>query len=419
MRPVPRLAATAPVVQRLPDRLRPYAPWLPHLAVAAVALVLAVVAASGYGTYSGLGYSYHDTTVPASHALVVGVPLLVVLYLPVGGWWLSLAGCAGMAQTDAFDTWPWTQAGFASHLLVMTLAANRVRPRVAAEMWVLTSAVGLYYDWQENGTTDAPHMIISSFVAMLTVVLVRANRESRQEVVKQTAVTAKERSQRTLLEERTTIARELHDVVAHHMSVVAIQAEAAPYRVTDPDPELVRSFATIRENALLALTELRRVLGVVRAADYEAPDAPQPTLAALDGLLDNVRDAGLNVEKIVTGAVRELPQGIELSAYRIVQEALSNVLRHAPGADTRVEISYVLGGLGLRIVNGPARQEILPSPGSGNGLTGMRERVTMLDGHITTQPTDDGGYETTVFLPTPHPTPERAPEEAAGIEEPA
>ena len=116
------------------------------------------------------------------------------------------------------------------------------------------------------------------------------------------------------------------------MSVVAIQAEAAPYRVENPPPELEQAFATIRENAVAALTELRRVLGVVRAEDYEAPDAPQPTLADLDGLLANVREAGLTVEKTVTGAVRALPQGVELSAYRIVQEALSNALRHAPGA---------------------------------------------------------------------------------------
>jgi signal transduction histidine kinase len=171
------------------------------------------------------------------------------------------------------------------------------------------------------------------------------------------------------------------------MSVVAIQAEAAPYRVENPPPELEKAFATIRENAVAALTELRRVLGVVRAEDYEAPDAPQPTLADLEGLLANVREAGLGVEKVVTGAVRELPQGVELSAYRIVQEALSNTLRHAPGASARVEIGYVLGGL------------IKPSPGAGHGITGMRERVTMLNGEMTAGQTDDGGYEVAVFLP--------------------
>jgi signal transduction histidine kinase len=188
-------------------------------------------------------------------------------------------------------------------------------------------------------------------------------------------------SGRVLVEERTTVAPELPDVVADPMSVVARRAEAAPYRVENPPPELEKAFATIRENAVAALTELRRVLGVVRAEDYEAPDAPQPTLAELDALLGNVREAGLSVDKAVTGAVRELPQGVELSAYRIVQEALSNTLRHAPGASARVEIGYVLGGLGLRIVNGPRPELSLlkPSPGAGHGITGMRERVSMLN----------------------------------------
>jgi signal transduction histidine kinase len=121
----------------------------------------------------------------------------------------------------------------------------------------------------------------------------------------------------------------------------------------------------------------------------------------VDALLANVREAGLEVEKAVTGAVRELPQGVELSAYRIVQEALSNSLRHAPGASARVELGYVLGGLGLRVVNGPVPQPSLvkPSPGAGHGITGMRERVSMLDGEMTAGPTPEGGYEVAVFLP--------------------
>jgi signal transduction histidine kinase len=246
-------------------------------------------------------------------------------------------------------------------------------------------------------------MLLVSALALLAVTVWHIRREAEQTVTAQQTVTAHERSRRTLLEERTTIARELHDVVAHHMSVVAIQAEAAPYRVQDPPPELEKAFATIRENAVAALTELRRVLGVVRAEDYEAPEAPQPTLADLDALLANVREAGLGVEKVVTGAVRELPQGVELSAYRIVQEALSNSLRHAPGASARVEIGYVLGGLGLRIVNGPPPEpsRIKPSPGAGHGITGMRERVAMLSGEMTAGPADDGGYDVAVFLPVP------------------
>ena len=116
------------------------------------------------------------------------------------------------------------------------------------------------------------------------------------------------------------------------------------------------------------------------------------------------------MEKVITGAVRELPQGVELSAYRIIQEALSNTLRHAPGAGARVEIGYVLGGLGLRIVNGPATSEAGPSQGSGHGLTGMAERVAMLGGVMTAERTGEGGYEVTVFIPVEPAEPTQAAE---------
>ncbi|MGH1554712.1 sensor histidine kinase [Streptomyces sp. L7] len=124
-----------------------------------------------------------------------------------------------------------------------------------------------------SARTGAQMLFLSALV-LLGVAVWQIRREARQEVTAQQTVTAHERSRRTLLEERTTIARELHDVVAHHMSVVAIQAEAAPYRVENPPPELERAFVTIRENAVAALTELRRVLGVVRAEDYGGAGRP-------------------------------------------------------------------------------------------------------------------------------------------------
>ncbi|GAA3299879.1 hypothetical protein GCM10020295_39170 [Streptomyces cinereospinus] len=337
--------------------------------------------------------------------LLALAPVLLTLVRPVGAFWASLAAApvSGLCYGGWYE-WPWPPGSFLTHLTVLTVVAVRTRPRTAAWMWVLTLVYGLFADTLHHSgyydSTTGPMLVLSAF-ALLSVAVLHIRRQARQEVTAQRTVTAHERSRRTLLEERTTIARELHDVVAHHMSVVAIQAEAAPYRVQNPPPELERAFATIRENAVAALTELRRVLGVVRAEDYEAPEAPQPTLADLDALLANVRDAGLTVDKAVTGAVRELPQGVGLSAYRIVQEALSNTLRHAPGATARVEIGYVLGGLGLRVVNGPPPYPapVKPSPGAGHGITGMRERVTMLKGGMTAGATDDGGYEVAVFLP--------------------
>ncbi|MBC2903612.1 histidine kinase [Streptomyces cupreus] len=393
-RPLPRMNVDGPLTRRLPGRLRENASWTPHAVIAAAALLTLAIASI-------------DTDGPP---LLLGplcvLPVLLTMVRPVGAFWLSMAATPVTGAIGGnWGEWPWMPGAFACHLTVLTVVAVRTRPRTAAWMWALTAAYGLvaeagfgpsYY----YGTNTGPMLVISALV-LLVVAVRHIRREAKQEVTAQQTETAQERSKRTLLEERTTIARELHDVVAHHMSVVAIQAEAAPYRVENPPPELERAFATIRENAVAALTELRRVLGVVRAEDYEAPDAPQPTLGDLDALLANVRDAGLSVEKTVTGAVRELPQGVELSAYRIVQEALSNTLRHAPGASAKVEIGYVLGGLGLRVVNTPppAPALVKPSPGAGHGVTGMRERVTMLNGEMTAGTTDEGGYEVTVFLP--------------------
>ncbi|AOT60094.1 sensor histidine kinase [Streptomyces rubrolavendulae] len=385
-RPLAPMAAEGPLTRRLPSRIRRYAVWAPHALVAAAALLVFV---AGY-----------ERSAFAPVALVPAVVVLLTLLRPVAAFWASLA-TAGVYAVFLGGGLIWSPAVFLAHLVVLVVVAARTRPRAAAWMWVLTAGYGMV-----SGTVLAAYdrdttaqLLFFAALALLAITVWHVRRDAREEVTAERTVTAQERSMRTLLEERTTIARELHDVVAHHMSVVAIQAEAAPYRVENAPPELEQAFATIRENAVAALTELRRVLGVVRAEDYEAPDAPQPTLADLDGLLANVRDAGLDVEKAVTGGVRELPQGVELSAYRIVQEALSNVLRHAPGASARVEIGYVLGGLGLRVVNGPPRGLVKPSPGAGHGITGMRERVAMLGGELTAAATGEGGYEVAAFIP--------------------
>ncbi|MGA4840592.1 sensor histidine kinase [Streptomyces sp. G45] len=413
-RPLPPLRRDAGWAAKLPDRAARYAVWLPHAVVLGLAaLTLFVAYAGGFGGWDASG----ELAWALSGFLPAGAVALTLLR-PVAAWWASLGMTPVVLVLSGGGHSPWAAGSIVGHTAVMAVVAARTRPRTAAWMWVLTAAYSMVAEASVGWDSNSVQTLMFSGVVVAIVALVEANWDARREVVAERTVTAVERDRRTLLEERTNIARELHDVVAHHMSVVAIQAEAAPYRVQDPPPELEQAFATIRENAVIALTELRRVLGVVRAEDYEAPDAPQPTLADLDRLLDNVRETGAEVEKAVTGGVRELPQGVELSAYRIVQEALSNSLRHAPGAAARVEIGYVLGGLGLRIVNGPATGLVKPparhpattpqrglrpplSMGAGHGITGMRERVGMLGGEMTAGPTADGGYEVTVFLPVP------------------
>ncbi|WP_411079564.1 sensor histidine kinase [Streptomyces sp. cmx-18-6] len=400
-RPLPPLSSEGRFIRRLPEGVRRFVVWTPHALVLFAALIVMVAGFAEWRFRILIG-------------LVPAIAVAMTLVRPVAAFWGSMAatlfcailGSGGLLAPNAL----------AGQVVVLVVVAARTRPRTAAWMWLLTLLFGMVLEGGAPSYTATVATLSAFALLVVTVVQVRreADREVRdaeREVTVQRTVTAVERDRRTLLEERTTIARELHDVVAHHMSVVAIQAEAAPYRVDNPPPELEQAFVTIRENAVAALTELRRVLGVVRAEDYEAPDAPQPTLAVLDGLLDNVRDTGLETEKVITGAVRELPQGVELSAYRIIQEALSNTLRHAPGASARVELAYVLGGLGLRVVNGPLTGLVKPSPGAGHGITGMRERVAMLNGEMTAGATEDGGYEIAVFLPVA--LPEAGPDERA------
>jgi signal transduction histidine kinase len=397
-RPLPRMDVDSGVTRLLPPGIRVYAGLFPHAVVTALAVIVFIVGQ----------FALSDSYFGPAMLIFSGAPAAVVmltLVRPVLAFWASLLVAPFVGFFSGYlSGWPWSRNAFVAHLAVLAVATARTRPRAGAWMWAVTAGATLFMEIfiGYGASSDAVYMLFVSALVLLVVSVVQIRRDAKRQVTAEKTVTAVERSKRTVLEERTTIARELHDVVAHHMSVVAIQAEAAPYRVENPPPELEAAFVTIRENAVAALSELRRILGVVRAEDYEAPDAPQPTLADLDDLIANVREAGLEVTRTVTGARRELPQGVELSAYRIVQEALSNVLRHAPGAAATVEVSYVLGGLGLRIANGPARGLTKPSPstaGAGHGITGMRERVAMLGGEMTAGESEDGGYEIAVFVP--------------------
>jgi signal transduction histidine kinase len=200
-------------------------------------------------------------------------------------------------------------------------------------------------------------------------------------------------------EERARIAREMHDVVAHSISVMVVQAGAAE-AMLDSDPERARRpLAAVQETGRGALTELRRMLGVLREmADEGAALAPQPGLAGLDELARQVREAGLPVSVRVEGEPRPLPPGIDLSAYRIVQEGLTNALKHAGPATAEVVVRYGRQDLELEVRDdGPGRAA--PANGGGHGLLGMRERVALYGGELAAGPRPGGGFALTARLP--------------------
>jgi signal transduction histidine kinase len=202
--------------------------------------------------------------------------------------------------------------------------------------------------------------------------------------------------------ERARIARELHDVVAHHISMIAVQSETARLTTPGMPPAGAQRLTAIGDTARSALTEMRRLLGVLREdADVAAPDLrPQPGLQQLNELLDEARDAsGSAARLILSGRPATLDPGVELAAYRIVQEALTNARRHAPGAAVDVELHHADGYLNLRIRdNGPGSAE--GATPSGHGLTGMRERAAAVGGRLRTGRSAAGGFLVEATLPT-------------------
>lgn len=298
-----------------------------------------------------------------------------------------------------------TLAGLLALTVSLYFLARRGAPRLAAALLALP-----FVGYAVAAPSDA------SAMARLGTVLVAAAagaaagaglaRRARDEAL---AHSATERAiADTLMEnaargERARIARELHDVVAHHISMIAVQAETARLATQGLPPDGAKRLLAIGDTARAALTEMRRLLGVLREdADTEAQQRrPQPGLAELNELVDATRDASTGAARlIVSGPVRALDPGVELTAYRIVQEALSNVRRHAPGAAVDVQLRYTDDDLRVRVRdNGPSPPG--PTADGSHGLLGMRERATTVGGTLRTGPARGGGFLVEAVLPTP------------------
>ncbi len=212
-------------------------------------------------------------------------------------------------------------------------------------------------------------------------------------------------AQRAVAEERLRIARELHDVVAHAMSVVAVQSGVGAH-VIDTDPaEAKRILQNVKVTSREALDEMRRLLGVLRDQESEADGsartlAPAPGLDGVDMLAQSLRAAGVPVQVTISGARTEVPPGVDLCAFRIVQEALTNVLKHAGQARAQVDVGYRPGSVTVVVTDDGRGASAAPGPaGSGHGLLGMRERVAVFGGELTTGPRVGGGFRVAATLP--------------------
>ena len=371
---------------------------------------------------------HHPSGLLALLAFVTCAPLALRTRFPLAAW--TAAALAVIATSVVLTAGSLDASGYpAIVLLVYGLCVYAVAVRCKPRIVVVAAAVTMVgAGFLDSGA--APGAVFLSVIPLLIGIVVRVRRSGERRLAEQER---RHSGERALLEERQRIARELHDVVAHHMSVIAIQAEAAPYKTADPPPELVESFADIRASALAGLTELRRVLGVLRAGGEET--APQPGLAELDALLDSARNGGVSVAVTSSGEPVPLPEGVDLSAYRILQEALSNAMRYAPGSHVRLHLAYRPDALALEVRNdtvpvtpatagkvpvaasttagcppapAPARRNRAVR-GGGHGLIGMRERAAMLGGGLVAGPTEDGGFGVTAVLPISHDEPGEAP----------
>jgi signal transduction histidine kinase len=384
---------------RARDRLRtwtapspqasPYAPALAGALLGPLAVIEAITraAVAGVGVRGGL--------VLCLLALATTLPL--ALLRPHAA--AVAVSSASVGSLALFETL--TVAGLAAELIVL-YRVGRGDGRPATVTLALPFAVLALAGSPDSAawsqtivlTAVAPAAVVAGLIA-------RAQHEATEHRAARDAIAG------TLVEhaargERARISRELHDVVAHHISMIAVEAETA--RITNPGmpPATERRLSTIGDTARAALTEMRRLLGVLREDTGTEPAdlEPQPDLRQLNGLLDRARDASGTVTRLILrGPPVTLDPAVELTAYRIVQEALTNARRHAPGAAVDVELRYTGYDLSLRIRDNGPGPPTLAASGPGHGLLGMRERAAAVGGELRTGAAAGGGFLVTATLP--------------------
>jgi Signal transduction histidine kinase len=290
-----------------------------------------------------------------------------------------------------------------------TVAVSCALPWTAAA-WLVTE-LGLWLSlvrsvtWPSFATLAQAFASGSGFVIAIAIAgsYVNTRRRYLESLEERAERAERERDQRAAIAaaaERARIARELHDVVAHNVSVMVVQADGAGFAL-DSDPEQARvAMRTISETGRRALAEMRRLVGVLREDGAAGEEyAPQPGLAQLEDLVRQARSSGLAVELSVTGTPCGLSEGEELVIYRIVQEALTNALKHGgPATTARVELEHRPGEVVLRVVD-DGRGAAAPLGAGGHGLVGMRERVAMYGGAVEAGPRPGGGFQVTARLP--------------------
>ncbi|MDG4863326.1 histidine kinase [Streptomyces sp. T-3] len=281
---------------------------------------------------------------------------------------------------------------------------SRHRRRALATLFVAAVLAGLAFRQTEpilpGWSSPAVVLLIAGVLAGL-VRLWKQQLAAGRDRYLQLQRTQEETTRRAVAEERSRIAAELHDVVTHNVSVMVIQAGAAR-KVMDAAPERSKAaLLAVEAGGRAAMAELRHVMGLLAAPDHESPDGlePQPGLGQLDALVERVRAAGVSVEVELVLPPEDLPSGVDLAAYRVVQEALTNTIKHAPGADAAVRITSAEDVLEIEVTDTGGVRDALPASGNGRGLIGLRERLAVYGGELTARPTLAGGFRVKARVP--------------------
>jgi signal transduction histidine kinase len=362
------------------------------------ALPLCLLALFGLGV-AAAEYLDDNRRIGAGTGVTIAVfsvlPALIVWVRPLWAWriaWVGLwVGATGRVATEG---WAWNPVQILGVLLVLCVVAARTDAGVAAWAFVFTLIPVFSY----SGSANAYGVVVLLAVVFFAGDQIRRRRQSQRALAEQEELSELEKARRAVLEERARIAREMHDVVAHHMSMIAVQAETAPFRLPGMPEPAREEFVAIAGSARTALADMRRLLGVLRSDTDSALTAPQPGTTDVPELVAAARRAGMAVT-LDPPAPPDVDGPVALAAYRIVQEALANAARHAPGAAVLVGVELTDGSLRVRVHNGPPTAPPDPSTGPGHGVEGMRERATLLGGAFLAGPVDDGGYAVSASLP--------------------
>lgn len=363
----------------------------------------------GWGLWAAF-VTFSTASVPGPaktfNVLITVLPCLLAVRSPLWGWRLLIVGVVSTPPTlpgiAGSWGWPWAPGFALTAALVFYLVgeSNDQAELTWAGLISFGAAVPFLGDWR-----DAALLVLLGGIAFFLGNTVRQRKLAEEERAAQQERRLAEETRAALLEERAGIARELHDVVAHHMSVLALRADSARFRFADRteadrEAEIWREFADLAGTAREGLTELRRLLGVLRSEEHAMAVAPQPGLGKVVELVEGVKAAGTVCELDLRGDFDSVPVGVALSVFRIVQEALSNAIQHAPGASISVELESGQDSVRLLIENGPGDgPKRTERRGDGHGLMGMRERAAMLAADLQAGERPDGGFHVALTVP--------------------